>query len=99
MARPIVLFGATGYTGRLVADSLVKRDVRPLLAARNGVAVKHMAEELGRLDAAVADREGPDTLRAIVDQYTVRVSTVDSFLRWGAAAVEAAIDAGAVYLD
>src|SRR5919197_314601 len=26
MARPIVLFGATGYTGRLVADALEKRD-------------------------------------------------------------------------
>src|SRR3954468_4908816 len=99
MARPIVLFGATGYTGRLVADALVKRDVRPLLAARNEVAVKNMAEELGGLETAVADVARPDTLRAIVDQYTVLVSTVGPFLRWGATAVEAAIDAGAVYLD
>ena len=76
MARPIVLFGATGYTGRLVADALVTRDVRPLLAARNEVAVKKMAEELGGLETAVADVSRPDTLRAIVDQYTVLVSTV-----------------------
>ena len=99
MARPIVLFGATGYTGRLVADALVTRDVRPLLAARNEVAVKKMAEELGGLETAVADVSRPDTLRAIVDQYTVLVSTVGPFTRWGAPAVEAAIDAGAVYLD
>jgi short subunit dehydrogenase-like uncharacterized protein len=99
MARPIVLFGATGYTGRLVAGALVKHGVRPLLAARNDVAVKKMAGELGGLDTAVADVARPDTLRAIVDQYTVLVSTVGPFMRWGAAAVEAAIDAGAVYLD
>src|SRR5919198_1547578 len=99
MARPIVLFGATGYTGRLVADALVKRGARPLLAARNETAVKRMAEELGGLDATVADVASPDTLRAVVDNYTVLISTVGPFLRWGAAAVEAAIAAGAVYLD
>jgi short subunit dehydrogenase-like uncharacterized protein len=99
MARPIVLFGATGYTGHLVADALVKRGARPLLAARNETAVKRMAEELGGLDATVADVASPDTLRAVVDNYTVLISTVGPFLRWGAAAVEAAIAAGAVYLD
>ena len=34
MAR-IVLFGATGYTGRLTAEALVARGARPLLAARS----------------------------------------------------------------
>jgi short subunit dehydrogenase-like uncharacterized protein len=99
MARPIVLFGATGYTGRLVANALVKRGARPLLAARNETVVKKMAEELGGLDTAVADVSRPDTLRAIVDEDTVLVSTVGPFVRWGAPAVDAAMDAGAIYLD
>ncbi|HKN93799.1 MAG TPA: saccharopine dehydrogenase NADP-binding domain-containing protein [Thermoleophilaceae bacterium] len=99
MARPIVLFGATGYTGRLVADALIKRGGRPLLAARNEAAVKQLAEELGGLDAAVADVGRPETLRALVDEYTVLVSTVGPFLRWGSTAVDVAVDAGAVYLD
>lgn len=99
MPRPIVLFGATGYTGRLVADALVKRGARPLLAARNETAVKQMAEELGGLDATIADISSPETLRAVVTNETVLVSTVGPFLRWGRAAVEAAIDAGAIYLD
>lgn len=99
MPRPIVLFGATGYTGRLVADALVKRGARPLLAARNETAVKQMAEELGGLDATMADVSSPETLRAVVTKETVLVSTVGPFLRWGGTALDAAIDAGAVYLD
>jgi short subunit dehydrogenase-like uncharacterized protein len=99
MARPIVLFGATGYTGRLVADALVKRGARPLLAARNEMAVKKMAEDLDGLDATAADVASPDTLRAVVTGDTVLVTTVGPFLRWGRTALDAAIDAGAVYLD
>jgi short subunit dehydrogenase-like uncharacterized protein len=97
--RRIVLFGATGYTGRLVADALVQRGAKPLLAARNEAAVAKMAAELGGLEYAVADVEKPATLRELVDGETVLVSTVGPFLRWGSTAVEAAIDAGATYLD
>ena len=35
MAGRIVVFGATGYTGRLVAERLLAAGVRPVLAARN----------------------------------------------------------------
>jgi short subunit dehydrogenase-like uncharacterized protein len=97
--RPIVLFGATGYTGRLVADELVRRGVHPLLAARNADAVAKLGEELGGLETAVADVSRPETIRALVDEYTVLVSTVGPFLRWGDPALDAAIDAGAAYLD
>jgi short subunit dehydrogenase-like uncharacterized protein len=97
--RSIVLFGATGYTGRLVADALVARGAQPLLAARNEAAVAKMAGELGGLEYAVADVSKPQTLRQLVSGDTVLVSTVGPFLRWGSTAIEAAIDAGAVYLD
>jgi short subunit dehydrogenase-like uncharacterized protein len=99
MARTIVLFGATGYTGRLVADALVERGAKPLLAARNEAAVAKLAGELGGLEYAVADVAQPATLRQLVRDETVLVSTVGPFLRWGSTAVEAAIDAGAVYID
>ena len=99
MGRKIVLFGATGYTGRLVADALVKRDAKPLLAARNEAAVARMAEELGGLEFAVADVTRPGTLREHMTAETVLVSTVGPFLRWGSTAVDAAVDAGAVYID
>jgi len=35
VAGRIVLFGATGYTGRLAAEAMLERGMSPLLAARN----------------------------------------------------------------
>jgi short subunit dehydrogenase-like uncharacterized protein len=99
MSRRIILFGATGYTGRLVAGALVQHGVHPLLAARNEAAVAKMAGGLGGLEYSVADVARPGTLRELVTADSVLVSTVGPFLRWGSTALDAAIDTGAVYID
>ncbi len=99
MAARIVLFGATGYTGRLVAEALVKRGARPLLAARNRSALEQLAGELGGLDTAVADVAQPQTVHALVERGDVLVSTVGPFLRFGGPALDGAVEKGALYLD
>jgi short subunit dehydrogenase-like uncharacterized protein len=100
MAGRIVLFGATGYTGRLVAAALVARGARPVLAGRNPDSLKALADELGgALETQSADVERPQTVRQLVERGDVLVSTVGPFTRYGAPAVEAAADAGAHYID
>jgi short subunit dehydrogenase-like uncharacterized protein len=100
MAGRIVLFGATGYTGRLVAHSLVGRGAQPVLAARNERTLAELAEELGGgLETHIADVSRPETVRALVEKGDVLVTTVGPFLKYGEPAVEAAIDAGAHYID
>jgi short subunit dehydrogenase-like uncharacterized protein len=99
MASRIVVFGATGYTGDLTARALVDRGARPVLAARNEARVRALAEELGGLEWAIADVERPDTVRALVQRGDVLISTVGPFARWGEPAVQAAVGAGAHYLD
>ena len=99
MAGQIVLFGATGYTGRLTAEALVRLGAKPVLAARNPQRVAEIASELGGLSHAVADVERPESLRYIVGSGDVLVTTVGPFKRWGAGAAEAAIAQGAHYID
>src|SRR3954454_14691812 len=99
MPGRIVLFGATGYTGDLTARALVARGERPVLAARNAERVGALAEELGGLETAVADVGDPDSVRALVERGDVLISTVGPFSRWGDPAVQAAIAAGAHYVD
>ena len=99
MAGRIVLFGATGYTGQLVAEQMVARGLRPVLAARNAERLAGLAEELGGLETAVADVERPESLRAPLEKGDVLVTTVGPFARWGAPALEAAIGARAHYID
>src|SRR5256714_11111391 len=95
----IVVFGATGYTGRLVAEALVARGARPVLAARSVERLRALGDELGGLEIAVADVSRPDSVRALVERGDVLVTTVGPFARWGDPAAEAAVDAGAHYLD
>ncbi len=95
----VVLFGATGYTGDLTARAMVKRGMKPVLAARRREAVEALASELGGLEAAVADVSDPPSIRALIEKGDTLVTTVGPFARWGDSALDAAIDAGAHYID
>jgi short subunit dehydrogenase-like uncharacterized protein len=99
MAGRIVVFGATGYTGELTARELAGTGERPVLAARDGARVRALADELGGLEWALANVSQPESVRALVERGDVLISCVGPFHRWGAPAVQAAIDAGAHYLD
>jgi short subunit dehydrogenase-like uncharacterized protein len=99
MSPEIVLFGATGYTGELTARALVERGARPVLAARSAGRLAALASELGGLETRVADVSQPASVAALVGAGDVLISTVGPFARWGAPAVEAAIAAGAHYID
>ena len=100
MASRVVLFGATGYTGRLVAQALLRRGQRPVLAGRSLARLRALSAELGgRLEVAAADVDRPPGIRALLGRGDVLISTVGPFARLGDAAVEAAAAAGAHYLD
>ena len=100
MAGRIVLFGATGYTGRLVAEAMVERGLKPVLAARGAERLRVLADELGgELETATADVSDPASVRALVEAGDVLVTTVGPFVRWGGPAAAGASTAGAHYLD
>lgn len=104
----IILLGATGYTGRLTAEAMVRAGLAPVLAGRRHDAVARLADRLAPLapspatepTIAVADALEPAGVRRLIDDPSdVLVSTVGPFMEFGSAAVEAAVDAGAGYLD
>jgi short subunit dehydrogenase-like uncharacterized protein len=101
----IVLYGATGYTGGLTARAMVASGSRPVLAGRHQGRLTALAEQLSRagdgtkLETAVAGSEEPGPLRELIGPGDVLVSTAGPFLKVGRSVVEAAVDAGAVYLD
>jgi short subunit dehydrogenase-like uncharacterized protein len=99
MAGRIVVFGATGYTGRLVVQALVARGQRPVLASRSKVKLERLAAEHDDLETAAADVARPETVRALVERGDVLVTTVGPFAKYGEAAAIAALDAGAHYVD
>jgi len=108
----IVLFGATGYTGRLTAARLANARVDTaveeiVLAGRHGERLEALRAELEQqrdgspaLVTAVADVADPESVRWLLrEPDDVLVSCVGPFQRWGRPAVAAAIEAGATYFD
>ena len=110
-SRPfdVVLFGATGYTGRLVAAYLAGR--RPAgfawaLAGRNRSALEAVREDLARKDPAlasletiVADASDPASLSGLARRARVVCTTVGPYAKLGLPLVAACAEAGTDYCD
>lgn len=101
MTRRIIVWGATGYTGGLVARQLAEAGAGDIvLAGRDGHRLDALAEQLpGSPQVAVADAGRPASLRALVGGEDVVVATVGPFSRYGRPAAQVCAEAGAAYLD
>jgi len=99
MAGRIVVFGATGYTGRLVVGALLGRGRTPVVAGRDERRLERLAAEHGGLPMELAAASDPPSVRRLVEQGDVLVTTVGPFTLHGQAALDAAVDAGAHYVD
>lgn len=100
MSGRIVIFGASGYTGGLIAERLVAQGASPVLAGRDLARLRATAERLGAdLEVARADVYRQNAVFDLVGAGDVLVATVGPFAKYGAVAVRAAIATGAVYLD
>jgi short subunit dehydrogenase-like uncharacterized protein len=98
-ARRIIVFGATGFTGRLVAERLAAEGAAPVLAGRSEASVRELAERLG-VEWRVADALRQNSVFALLESGgDVLVSTVGPFSKWGEPAIRAAIAAGGTYID
>jgi short subunit dehydrogenase-like uncharacterized protein len=98
VARRIIIFGATGFTGRQVAERLAVQGAAPVLAGRSEGPLRELAERLGT-EWRVADALRRNSVFALLERGDVLVSTVGPFAKWGEPAVRAAIAAGGTYID
>ena len=98
--RVIAVYGATGYTGRLVAQELQRRGLDARLCGRSGGKLRALATDLGvdwEIRAAAIDDTA--ALRKALDGADVVISCAGPFTFYGAPVIEAAIDVGASYCD
>ena len=98
MTKSILVYGATGYTAGLVIGSMLRAGLRPILSARNPVALRSVAERLN-LPFRAASLDGPDSLLAALDGVGLVLNLAGPFIGTAAAAAGACLDAGAHYLD
>lgn len=95
----VLLFGATGYTGKITAHALARRGVDFAVAGRNPEKLEKLAGETGAADARVVQAGDVAGLTAALSDVKVLVTCVGPFLQLGETAVEAALRAGVHYVD
>jgi short subunit dehydrogenase-like uncharacterized protein len=96
----VVLYGATGYTGRLVIDELVRRGVDLVLGGRSRERLERVSRE--RTEGApvrVATVDDPGSLAALLEGADVLINCAGPFTQAGEPVVCAAVDAGVHYVD
>src|SRR5262245_25082603 len=98
-APSVAIIGATGYTGRLVAQALRDRAIPFVLAGRNRDKLRGLAERLGGATQAVCDVTDPRTLDPLVAAARVVVSCAGPFTQLGEPVVAACAARGVHYLD
>lgn len=94
-SRDLLLYGANGYTGELIAREAVRQGLRPILAGRSRRPVEALAGALG-----LPWRIFPVTeAGAALDGVRVVLNCAGPFSVTAAPMVRACLDAGAHYLD
>ena len=95
----ILLFGATGYTGRLTAEALARKGASFAVAGRNKSKLYDLADETNGPEVRVASVGDVDSLVAALDGIKVMITCVGPFMELGHTAVEAALRAKVHYID
>lgn len=93
-----IIYGANGYTGRLMAHEARARGASPVLAGRNAQAIEALGAELG-LETQVFSLDDPQALRAAIDGTRLVLHCAGPFSATSAPMLEACLEAGVHYLD
>ena len=93
-----LIYGATGYTGKLAARMAVEAGLKPILSGRNEAKLKKLAEPLNLEHTSVSldNREG---LEALLQKVAVVLHIAGPFSATAKLMVEACLNTGTHYLD
>lgn len=102
--RPVIVYGASGYTGRLICEYLRQYGVPFIAAGRNeqrltdSMASNVPGIETADFEVRAVDHD-VDALTELFSGAQVVINTVGPFSKYGPTVVEAALAAGAHYSD
>ena len=102
-SKPVVVYGASGYTGRLICEYLRELNVPFIAAGRNKELLADVVGRIPGIETASYDVvEVEHTVEALTALFTgaqVVCNTVGPFISFGDDVAEAALAAGCHYLD
>ena len=106
-AFDVIVYGATGFTGRLVAEHMlakygVGKDVRWAMAGRSKAKLEAVRNEIGapaELPLVIADAGDPASIATMAKSTKAIITTVGPYQLYGEPMVAACVEAGTDYVD
>jgi short subunit dehydrogenase-like uncharacterized protein len=96
--RNWMLYGANGYTGRLIAEEAARRGARPLVAGRNAAEIESLARQCG-FPSRVFALDRVDEVAGQLSGITAVLNCAGPFSKTAPALMEACLQAKTHYLD
>jgi short subunit dehydrogenase-like uncharacterized protein len=101
--KPVIVYGASGYTGRLICEYLREYNLPFIAAGRDKTKVQEVVDRIPGIEDVLHDVvEVEHTVEALTELFSgasVVCNTVGPFSTHGPEVVEACLAAGAHYLD
>ncbi|MGA9633581.1 MAG: DUF5938 domain-containing protein [Candidatus Acidiferrales bacterium] len=101
--RPVILYGASGFSGRLTAEYLREYNVPFIAAGRDAAKIKDVMSRVPGIETAdyevVQTGASVDELAKLFSGAKVVCNNVGPFIYHGPAVIEACLKAGCHYLD
>jgi short subunit dehydrogenase-like uncharacterized protein len=98
MSTSFLLYGSTGFVGRVIAKLAVQSGLHPILAGRNTVKLEALATELG-LEHRVFSLEDSTSLDRALKEVTVVLHCAGPFIYTYKPMMEGCLRTGTHYLD
>lgn len=99
LSQQVLVYGASGHTGRFVVDELLRRGLSPVLAGRSAERLNTIEPRGTGLERRVADVEDQVLLQQLVAGVDVVINCAGPFLDTARPLASAAVQAGAHYMD
>ncbi len=94
----LLIYGANGYTGRLIVDEAIKQGIKPTIAGRNKDEIKQLAEEKS-LEYAVFSLNDKSLLIKVLQNHKIVIHCAGPFVHTASAMAKACIETKTHYLD
>ena len=98
MKKSWMIYGANGYTGRLIVEEALKRKLRPILAGRNHDAIKEMATQAG-LESRVFGLDDAAARNEALKGVSIVLHCAGPFSATSQPMIEACLENHCHYLD
>lgn len=95
----VVVYGASGYTGRLICGELLRRKIKFAVAGRDERKLSALAATVGDAPVIVAGLDAPAALEKMAARARVVLDCAGPFVTMGKPVQDAALAAGRHFLD